>query len=85
MPRICSAAVPDFENDFDHIIDMALRVDAARNGQTDEVQLGIGAKHQRANFDRADSAFQVQLIGQRDARELVRAGCAAERRAHRDK
>ena len=29
------AAMPNIEDDFDHIFDVALRVDAARNGETD--------------------------------------------------
>ena len=66
------APIPDLEDDFNHVVHMALRVDAARNCQTDQVELGISAKHQRANLDRADSAFEIQFVRQRDAGELIR-------------
>src|SRR3989449_3575052 len=49
---------------------MALRVDAARNRQTNQVHCGVLAEHQRTDLDGADAAFDVELAGQRNAWEL---------------
>ena len=57
------AILPDFENDFDHVIDVALGVDAPWDGKADQVHLCGGGKHQGADFDAADSAFEIEFGG----------------------
>ena len=49
---------------------MALRVDAAGDGETDEVHLRGGGEHERADFDRAHAAFEVKFGGEGYAGEL---------------
>jgi hypothetical protein len=41
---------PDFKNDLDHIINVALRIDAPGNSETDEIHLGRGPKHKRTDL-----------------------------------
>src|SRR6202158_6394172 len=65
------AVLPDFQNHLDYIVDMALGVDAARDGEADQVHLGGGGEHQRADFDGADSAFEVEFGGKSYAGELI--------------
>ena len=65
------AVLPDFEDDFDHVVDVALGVDAARDGEADQIHLGGGAEHQGADFDGADAAFEIEFVGQGDAGKLI--------------
>src|ERR1700687_3301972 len=65
------AVLPDFQNHLDYIVDMALGVDAARDGEADQVHLRGGREHQRADFDGADSAFEVEFGGKSYSRELI--------------
>src|SRR5208337_513094 len=58
------ALLPDFEDDFNHVVDVALGVDAAGNGEAHEVHLCRGSEHQRADLDRADAAFEIEFIGE---------------------
>jgi len=52
---------------------MALGVNASWNCQSDEIHLGGSGEHQRADFDGADSAFEVEFRGEGYAGELI--GC----------
>ena len=65
------APLPHCQDHFDHVIDVALGVNAARNGQPHQVHLAPRRKHQRANLHRANSAFQIQLRSQRHAGKLL--------------
>src|ERR1700693_462069 len=65
------AVLPDFQYHLDYIVNMALGVDAARDGETDQVHLSGGGEHQRADFDGADSAFEVEFGGKSYSRELI--------------
>src|SRR5208282_2000827 len=71
-------AAPDFEDYFHDIVDVRLRVNAARNREAKQI-LGPGlldavfvalAEHQRADFHGANSAFDVEFGSQRDAGKL---------------
>src|ERR1022692_3020904 len=55
------AALPHREDHLDHVIYVALRVNATRDGQSHQVHRGCRSKHQRANLHGADAAFQIQL------------------------
>ena len=55
---------PESQNRFDDIVDMALGIDAAWNGQSHQVRGCVTGKHECANLDRADPGLQIQLIGQ---------------------
>ena len=50
---------------------MALGVDAAGHGQTDEIHLCGSGEHEGSNFDGTDSAFKVEFGSKRDAGELI--------------
>ena len=65
------AVAPDLEDDFNQVVNVALRVDAARNGEAHEVHLRGGGEHQRADFDGANAAFEIKFGGEGDAGELV--------------
>ena len=66
------AVTKNFEDDLDDVLDVTLRVNAAGNGEADEVHLRVFAEHERADFDGADAAFQIELVGESDAGELGR-------------
>ena len=74
------APAPDIQNDFHDIFDLALRVDAARNGEANQVHGGVFAEHQRADLHGTNAAFEIELDGERDAGKLrnrnVRQKCA---------
>ena len=55
---------PDFQNNFYHVVDMALRVDTSGNGEPHQVHFGGGAEHQRADFYRADSSLEIEFVSQ---------------------
>src|SRR5664280_1709636 len=55
------AALPHREDHLDHVIYVALRVNATRNRQSYQVHRGCRPKHQRANLDGADAAFQIPV------------------------
>src|SRR5579862_332614 len=74
------SVLPDLEYDFDDIVDVTLRVNAAWDGEADKVHFCGAGEHQRADFDGADSAFQIKFAGQRDARKLI-GGNVREKRA----
>ena len=63
--------LPDPQDDFHHVIDMALRVHTARNGKPHQLHLRGSGKHQAPDFNGADTAFEIQLRCQRNARKLV--------------
>src|SRR5690349_17691892 len=65
------ALAPDFEDDFDDVVNVALRVRSARDGEAHEVHLGGFAEHQRADLDGAYATFEIKLVGERDAGELL--------------
>src|ERR1017187_3349541 len=46
-------ALVHFQNRLDYIIDVALRVDAPRNGQPQQLVAGLIAEHHRSDFHRA--------------------------------
>ena len=69
--RDVGAVLPDFQDHFDNIVDVALRINAAGNGQAHEIHLRGGGEHQRTDFYGADSAFQIKLCCQGYAGELV--------------
>ncbi len=64
------AFVPDFGDDFDDVVDMALGVGATGDGEADEVHFGGFAEHEGADFDGADAAFQVEFGGESYAGKL---------------
>src|ERR1700693_2085780 len=66
------AMLPDYENDFDHIVNVALGVDATRDGQPHQIHFCGAGKHEGADLDRADSAFEIKFGGQCSAGKLVR-------------
>src|SRR6266545_1746534 len=51
--------LPHFQNHFDHVIYMALRVHPPRNGKPDEVHPGRSPEHECADLDRTNSTLQV--------------------------
>jgi hypothetical protein len=61
----------DFQNDFDHVVDVALRVNAARDGEADQIHLRGRPKHQTTNLNRADSAFQIEFGCERNTGKLL--------------
>ena len=65
------ALLPDFEDDFHHVVDVALGVDAAGNRQAHEVHLGRGSEHQGADLDRADAAFEIEFIGEGNGGKVI--------------
>src|SRR6185369_11190496 len=65
------ALAPDFEDYFDDVVNVALGIGAARDGEADEVHLGGFPKHQGADLDRADTAFEIEFVGERDTGELL--------------
>src|SRR3954464_2918117 len=72
QPTDCLPILPDFENNFHHIIDVTLRVHAARDGQPYKIHLCRSAKHQPPDFHRTNSAFQIQLGSQSHRGKLFR-------------
>src|SRR5258708_1973538 len=66
------AVLPHFANYFDQIVDVALRINAARNGEPDKIHLRGTGKHQSANLDRANTALQIEFSGEGDPRKLLR-------------
>src|SRR4051812_45570016 len=65
------AVLPDFENDLDYIVDVALGIDAAGDRQADQVHLCCAREHQRADFYGTDSTFQIQFCGESYAGKLI--------------
>src|SRR5271166_6411017 len=59
------AVLPDFEDDFDHVVDVALGVDAAGDGEAYEIHFCGGSEHQCSDLYRADSAFEIEFVGER--------------------
>ena len=64
------ATAPDIEDNFNDILNVALGIHAAGNGKANQVHGGVLAKHERADLDGADTAFEVKFHGERYAREL---------------
>ena len=76
-----SAILPHFQYHLDQVVDVALRIDAARNGKADKIHLrGIG-KHQGADFDRTDAPFQIEFRCEGNSRKLFGRNLRNERRA----
>jgi hypothetical protein len=80
-PLDALAVAHQFAERFDHPVDVALRVDAARQAHPHEVVVGhdrlaggaIGvAEHQRADLDRTHAALQIERASERLARQLLR-------------
>src|SRR6266851_1447634 len=65
-----AAPLVDFENGFHHVVDVALCVDAPRNGEPQQFVVCVRAEHHRADLDRADSGVAIQLDGQSLSRKL---------------
>ena len=72
------AAPPDLKDHFHHVVDVRLRINAARNREPQQI-LGPGmldavfvafAEHQGADFHGADPAFDVEFGGEGDAGKL---------------
>jgi len=61
-----------FENRFYYVIDVALGIDTARNGQTQQLVARGLTEHDRAVSHGADAGVPVKLDGQGLAGELVR-------------
>jgi hypothetical protein len=68
-PRISSFRV-HFQDHFHHIVGVALREDAPRDGQTQQFVLGLIAEYHRPDLDRPYARVPVQLHGQRLPRKL---------------
>jgi hypothetical protein len=66
------AVLPDFQNYFDHVIYVALGVDAARDRQPDEVHFCRRSEHQCADLNRSDSSSQIEFERECNTRELLR-------------
>src|ERR1035438_235800 len=60
-----------FENRFDQVIDVALRVDAARDGQAQQFMASVLAEHHRAYFDATHACVAVELDRERLAGKFV--------------
>ena len=45
------AIVPDLGDDLDDVVDVALGVGAARDGEADQIHFGGRTEHQGADFD----------------------------------
>src|SRR5579872_2776408 len=63
--------LPDFEDDFDHVVDVALRIDAAGDCEANQVHLRGIREHERADFYGTDPAFEIELARQSDSGELI--------------
>ena len=70
-PPDAVAMFPNFQNDFDNVVDVALRVDAARDCQTNQIHLGSRAKHQRADFYRTNTSFEIEFIGECNGGKVI--------------
>jgi hypothetical protein len=64
-PRNSSLRALILENGFDQVIDVALRVDAARDSEAKQFVTSVLAEHYRSDFDTADAGVAIQLDGQR--------------------
>ncbi len=64
------APLPDFQNHFHYVINMALRVNSPWNGQPHQVHARRLIKHERTNLHRANAAFKVELVCQRHSGKL---------------
>ena len=53
----------DFEDYFDHIIDVTLSVNTTGNRKADQVHLRCMSEHQRTDFHGANSAFEIEFGG----------------------
>lgn len=62
--------MPNFGDDFDDVVDVALGVGAARDGEADQVHFGRLAEHERANFYGTYAAFEVEFGRESYARKL---------------
>jgi hypothetical protein len=65
------AAAPDFQDDLDHIINVALGIDTAWDGEPHQVHFGGITEHEGADFHAADAALQVEFAGQSYAGKLL--------------
>src|SRR5208337_2941146 len=65
------ALLPDVEDDFHHIVDVALGVDAAGNGQAHQVHIRGCSKHQGSDLYRADAAFEIEFVGEGNGRKMI--------------
>src|SRR4051812_15333392 len=66
------AVLPDFQDDLDNVVDVALGVDAAGDRQADQVHLCGRGEHECPDFYRTDSTFQIQFCRESYAGKLVR-------------
>ena len=78
------AVLPDFENDFDDIVDVALGVDAARDGEADEIHLRGARQTSACRFRRSGFRLPDKVRQPARRRETDRAGmCGRKARASR--
>ena len=66
-----AAVAPDLGDDLDDVVDVALGVGAARDGEADQVHCGGLAEHEGADLDGTDAALEVEFGGEGYAGELV--------------
>ena len=65
-------SLPKEIDGLEHVVHMALRIDAAGNGETQQIKAGwaffpgmrIGAEHHSANLGAADARFEIEFNGQ---------------------
>ena len=65
------AVLPDRGDDLDDVVDVALGVGAARDGEADEVHFGDLAEHEGSDFYGADAAFEIEFGGESYAGKLI--------------
>src|SRR3974390_2682065 len=65
------AVLPNLENHFHDVVDVALGVDAAGDCETNEVHLRGTSEHQCADFYGTNSAFKIQFSSQSHTGKLV--------------
>ena len=63
--------LPDFQDYFDDIVDVALGIDAAWDCEADQIHFCGTGEHERADFYGADSAFQIEFRRERYAGKLI--------------
>jgi hypothetical protein len=82
------SVLTDFQDYFDYIINVALGVDAAGDGEADQVHRRCGGgrcwfEHQGANFYGADSDFEIAFGGERTPGNWSGGICGRKARASR--
>src|SRR5262245_37808389 len=70
-PADAGPALIDLENGFDDVVDMALRIDPARNCEAQQLMPGAFAEHHGADLHGSDSSLPIEFDGQRLRRKLL--------------